>query len=319
MKRFILKFLLFIAPIVLLCYAVDSYLSTNLRKLKRGESQVWQEIYAGKINAKVWIYGASRAFVHIDPEILSDSLHQSAYNFGLNAYPIDIQYLRHHLLLKYNKKPKVIIHSLDFMTFQKRDDLFDPDQFLPFMLWDTLVAKHTMNYAGYTKADYYLPLARYYGKTAPIHLAFSLSTGKYPNKADRVNGYQGIEAEYVDAFAEGGSIKGTYNIKFDKQAINLFDRYLQECKRNGTKVIFVYTPEYISGQRYLANRPELFKLIKRFSAKYDIPLYDYSADEISFDKRYFYNAEHLNLRGSQLFSKKFAHDLKQDSFMKSIH
>jgi hypothetical protein len=319
MKKFLFRLLLFTAPILVLSYAADAFLSRNLKKLNSGESPVWRDIFEGKINSDIVIYGSSRAWQHIDPQALTDSLHYRAYNIGMQAYPFEMQYLRHQLLLKYNKKPKLIIHSLDFLTFQKRADLYDPAQFLPYMLWDTLVKKHTINYLGYTAFDYTLPLARYYGKTAPIHQAISLSSALAPNPPDRVRGYKGTGLEFTDAFAEGKAGMKTYTIKFDSATIRMFDDYLASCRRNNISVLFVYTPEYITGQRYVSNRAKLFALINKFSVKYHIPLYNYSKDTMCYQQKYFYNAEHLNAPGSDMFSKKFAAELKNSKWFKALN
>jgi predicted glycoside hydrolase/deacetylase ChbG (UPF0249 family) len=105
--------------------------------------------------------------------------------------------------------------------------------------------------------------------------------------------------------------KHKYEIEFDKPSLALFDQYLRECQKDSIKVIFVYAPEYIDGQHYIRNREQLFDIIHQFSKKYSIPLYDYTTDTMSYKKAYFYNSEHLNRTGSQLFTKKLVSDLKR--------
>jgi hypothetical protein len=55
-----------------------------------------------------------------------------------------------------------------------------------------------------------------------------------------------------------------------------------------------------------------------FGKKYDIPYLDYSNDTMSFNKVYFYNSTHMNIRGAELFSKKLVMDLKKDGLPKSL-
>ena len=52
-------------------------------------------------------------------------------------------------------------------------------------------------------------------------------------------------------------------------------------------------------------------IYKNISMKYNIPFLDYSSDTICLSKDYFYNAEHLNLMGTNLFSRKLTSDLKK--------
>jgi hypothetical protein len=312
MKGFIARFLLFFAPILLLLYGADVFISKNLIKSNFGEGSVWRDIYTGKVNSDIVIYGASRALQHIDPKIITDTLHQSSYNLGIEGYPFEMQYLRHRLFLKHNKKPRIIILSLDFLTFQKRADLYDIVQYLPYMLYDTLVRKYTQNYIGFTQWDYFIPLVRYYRQGVAVHRSVSLFKHKTPEPDDRVKGYYSEDKKYAPIFNDGpGDHDFNYKIKFDATAIKLFNDFLQECKKDHIQVILVYTPEYIAGQNFVKNRSEMFKLIDQFSKKYQVPLFDYSADRMCTDSTYFYNSEHLNKTGAQLFSKKFAGDLKR--------
>jgi hypothetical protein len=313
MKRFFVKLWVFVLPFLITLYGLDVFISKNLAKSNLADNSTWKAIYNGTVNADIVIYGASRALQHIDPAILEDTLHQSAYNLGIHAYNFEMQYLRHKLFLKYNKKPKLIICSLDFMTFQKRADLFNPGQFLPYMLFDSLMRKYTADYIGYKYCDYVIPLVRYYGQGQYIHSAVSLAISKTPNDADRAKGYYGTEQQFIPVFNEGAKDQRPYyDIKFDELSIQLFDRYLAECKAANIKVVFVYTPEYIYAHKFIRNRKQLFDLIHHFSEKYNIPLYDYSSDPMCNNTAYFYNSEHLNRAGSQLFSKKVASDLKRD-------
>ena len=51
---------------------------------------------------------------------------------------------------------------------------------------------------------------------------------------------------------------------------------------------------------------------KKLSKKHAIPFWDYSSDSISFNKDYFYNANHLNKTGADLFTAKFAERFKKE-------
>jgi hypothetical protein len=198
------------------------------------------------------------------------------------------------------------------MTFQKTTNPYNPDQFLPYMFRDTLMEKYIGSKGGYTRWDYILPMVRYYGHGTVVRHALSLFNRKTPEPNDRTKGYMPSDAKYVAVFNEGGKdTKPYYEIKFDEPTIQLFARFLKECNAANIKIVFVYTPEYIAGQKFVKNRDQLFGLIHKFSKEYNIPLYDYSTDTICLNKNYFYNSEHLNKTGAELFSKKLASDLKR--------
>jgi len=48
---------------------------------------------------------------------------------------------------------------------------------------------------------------------------------------------------------------------------------------------------------------------RQMSVEYGISLLDYSSVAWAADSTFFYNANHINLRGSELFSADLAHDL----------
>ena len=107
-------------------------------------------------------------------------------------------------------------------------------------------------------------------------------------------------------------------IPLDKKTIILFDRFLRECKIQKIEIIFVYSPEYIEGQRFVKNKNQIMATYRKFSMKYNIPFYDYSNDSMSYKKEYFYNALHLNKTGAELFTKRLIDTLKNTKPIKRL-
>ena len=164
MKKFIKSFLFFISPIILLSYFLDVFISANLKKSNQyaeKEFSCWNDVIEGKVNSDILIYGSSRAWKHISPKIFIDSLHISAYNLGIDGSNFSLQYFRHCMLLKYNRKPKIIIASLDMFTLENKKELYNSEQFLPYMLRNNDIKKATASYVGFNWYDYEIPLIRY--------------------------------------------------------------------------------------------------------------------------------------------------------------
>jgi hypothetical protein len=61
----------------------------------------------------------------------------------------------------------------------------------------------------------------------------------------------------------------------------------------------------------VTNREEVITTFKSAAQKYGLVFLDYSNDEISFNKDYFYNATHLNKKGSEFFTAKFSVDFRK--------
>lgn len=321
MKKFLKNLLIFLIPLLLVSFGLDHLLSNVLSKSNNhadGEYPTWNDLYAGNINSDIVIYGSSRAIVHINPKTISDSFQTSVYNLGINGHPFLLQHFRHTLLLKYNVQPIVIIQTLDVTSLDLESDLYNPDQFLPYMLNNKEMEQATLAFNGYKSIDYKIPLIRYYGKKGAFLEIIKLIFHKSGNTIMRIKGYQDKDKIWNDDLMKAQQELGSLEAKPDSSIVHLFEEYLNECKQKNIKVILVYTPEFIDGQKFVSNRSDIIDLYYRFSRKYDIPFFDYSGDSISFHKKYFYNSGHLNKTGADLFTAKLITDLKKTGRLSAV-
>jgi hypothetical protein len=313
MKKFISTILFFALPIITAMFVADYFISKNLKKSNQypGEFEVWNDIYDGNIKSDVAIYGSSRAWVHIDSEILEDSLELKTYNMGIDGHNFGLQYLRHIEYLKFNKTPKLIIVSVDAFSLQKKTDLYELAQFLPYMLWNGNIKKYTSSLNGFNFYDYYFPLIRYMGRIKKI--SSILRTNQNGEKKYRVKGYKGIERDWNEDVTKAQSARQHYEIGMDESIVALFNQFLIECRTKEIQVVLVYTPEYIGGRKFVINRNEVLNKLNDFSNKYNLLFLDYSKDELCLKKSYFYNASHLNKKGAEIFTTKLGRDLNRST------
>jgi hypothetical protein len=293
-------------------YSIDRFISENL-KISNSHSQreysTWNAIVDGKLDADIFVYGSSRACTHFDPKIIEDSLGQSVFNLGIEGHTFGMQYLRHLLALENNSKPKVIIHSVDIGTLQK-GRMYNPDQFLPYMLWNKTFYDYMSMYDGYSYFDYKIPLIRYYGKLEAIKTAIKMSSHQ-SNEVQRIKGYLGNDNSWNNDFDNAKKSMKKYVSLPDSLTLSLFDNYLAECKKNKIDVILVYSPYYIEGQEFIKNQSEIINIYEMLAQKYDFMFLDFTKDEICFDKKYFYNTSHMNKTGAELFTKKLCNQIKE--------
>ena len=295
-----------------LAYPLDVFISFLLKNTHAnpGEFEVWNDIYDSNIDCDLAIYGSSRAWVHIDPKIINDSLNYNAYNFGVDGHNFWVQYLRHKEYLKHNKAPKIIVLAVDVFSLDKRPDLYEKSQFLPYMLWNKTIFEGTKSYHGFNRLDFYIPLIRYFGDRNSFSdiMNNNLFSALSPNY--RENGFRAMDQEWNEDFRIAKSKMNTYQAKIDPASKRLFEKFIYECKTRGIQLILIYTPEFIEGQKFISNRSEIVDLFTEYSKTHKLVFLDYSTDSICLDKNNFYNSMHLNSRGSKEFSKKLAHDLK---------
>lgn len=312
MKKFLSRLFFFLITLLIIAFVADYSFSRLLEKTSGypGEMEVWNDIYRGKANCDIAIYGSSRAWVHFDPQILSDSLQQSCYNFGMDGHNFRLQYLRHLELVRHNKKPAHIILSVDMFTLEKRKDLYEPDQFLPFMLWNDNVREYTEPYIGYKNADYYIPLIRYAGKYKALRASWGVLRKKKSKEKYRSNGFRGMDRNWTNDLENAQASKNIYVVKPDKNSMELLERFIRECKENKIELTLVYAPEFLEGQQFVSNRQDIMNIYKRLATENSLSFLDYSSDSLCLVKRLFYNASHLNKEGASIFSSKLAHELK---------
>ena len=308
MKQFLSRLSIFLCVCLVILFVFDIIVSSYLANSNKcaGEIEVWNDIYEGTVESDILIYGSSRAWVHINPAILSDSLGDSAYNFGIDGHNFWMQYLRHLEYLRYNKPPKLIIHSVDVFTLEKRGDLFNMNQFLPFMLWNWNMYQYTSSEKGFMFFDYCIPFVRYFSQKSVIeNLDFSKNQTPY-----RIRGYKARHAQWNSDFDNARKKRKRHPIQIDSASVELYSQFIAECKQQNITLVMVYSPEYIEGQNYVLNRDEIMAVYTSIAQKHAIPFLDYSNDSLCFDKAYFYNASHLNALGSELFTKTLAHDIQ---------
>lgn len=313
MKSFLKSIIIFVFPIIVIAVFLDFFISTQLKLSKthaNREYPVWNDLYAGKINANILVMGSSRAWRHIDPRTIKDSLGLSAYNIGMDGQHIPMQLLRYQTLLKYNKQPKIIIYSLDFFMLKENERLFNKDQFLPYMLFNFEIFNKLKKYQDFNFYDYILPLVRYYGETTALMHVMKIIIFPKLNVNGRINGFLGTDKKWNNDFESVKKKMKNYSISIDRNVLNKFDNFLTDCENKNIKVYFVYSPEFIEGQKFVLNRNELINCLHLLANKHKIPFLNYSNDKICFNKKYFYNATHLNSSGADLFSKKMCSDLK---------
>ena len=312
MKLFLKKIMIYGILAIGISLLVDGFISRELKKSTSfafGESEIWHTIYEGNLDANLVIYGSSRAWVHIDPQMIEDSLQVSAYNLGIDGHNFWLQYLRHKELLKHNETPKTIILTVGPFTLRKRNDLYNYEQFLPYIFKQD-VRDFTKSYEGFSKLDYYLPLFRFRGqKDALKHAMTSVFSSERP-ASYRVKGYRGRNRTWNDDLEKAKSKMKSFHIDTNSETVTLFETFFKECKTLGINLVMVYAPEYIEGQRFIENRQEVLEIYQTMNSKYEAPFLDYSQDDICKDKTLFYNSMHLNIKGSKRFTHKLINDLK---------
>lgn len=317
MKQFLKKTALFLLVVATFATITDLLVTNALKKVDKGDLASWNKIYNGQLSEDVLIYGSSRARVHFDPRIFKSELGISAYNMGMDGHNFLMLKARHDAILRNNNPPRLIVLSVDYYTLNKREDLYNSNQFLPYIL-EPEIRKTTREYKGFDVYDYNFPMVRYIGRQGMVIEGFRAMLGK-PLVAHET--YNGFVPQFLpwDNKLETLIKQGQkYKTSIEERYVTLLRNFFADSRKRGINVLMVYAPEYIKGQQFVQGREKMMEVFQRLSREQKVTFWDFSNDELSRDKGLFYNALHLNARGAELFTRKFVDMLRERNDLLSL-
>lgn len=289
--------------------AIDIFISKTFLKsnLFYGEYNVWNDILNKNVDDDLIIYGSSRSFVHINPEILDEELNVNSYNLGLNGHKIKFQKYRHDLALSNNLKPKNVIINLDINALIDVEP-YSARQFLPMLFFNKYLYDLLDDSLDISKWDLFIPLIRYreFDMKPSEFFMEMYKVYMYSNydQYKRKKGFIGNESDWEPGVSKCENIKLSVN-----RIQDLID-IIEDLKKINANIILINSPEYITQIESEINRQEIIDLYTKISDKYNIPFIDYSNDSINYQKDLFYNTDHLNAKGANIFTKKLVEDIK---------
>ena len=308
MKKFLVRFFIWLGIAFLMAIPIDLMISSGLRKTDIRKYAAWNDIYRGNICADLVVVGSSRAWCGYNTYILDSLLHCNSYNLGLDGHYFDMQFVRYQTYRRYNRKPKMVIVNTDFSTFgaTTSNKLYEREQFFPYIcdgtLFDAVKDKKDISIL-----ERFLPLFRYYGYRDDYEDGFLAFFGKTKfTDGGMYKGYRGDEDSWkVEPLPEKDSIKIE---SFDVPTIKLFVIFMQHLSEEDIKVVFVKSPVYEDFYQVI-NLQKSDSIFNAIAKHYNIPVLDYYLSDINKDTSNFSNYTHLNKKGSELFTMKLCRDL----------
>lgn len=313
MKKFLIKSIIFVAVLFLSFFIIHNILIFGLKQLRTGDYGVWNRIVNGEINADILILGSSRALVHFDCQVIESATGRSCFNIGLNGSRLNLQLPLLKTYLKHNRYPQFLIVSLDCNSLQLSKEIHRPSQYLPYLDED-IIYKNLLQLDSrfwlYKHIPFY-SVAAFNKTTNSSFLGYALIglRGGRVNDA-RENGYLPRDREWSDEFQNFRyqHLNGI-SLPIEQEAIDCLKDVVDLCRLNGIYLVLVYPPEYFEAQELTLNRKEIFQLYESIAASAQAPFWDFSDNAISYNKKYFYNSQHLNRLGATVFSKDVASKL----------
>ena len=297
----------FAVILLLLSVAADCVISSGLRKSNNRLYSVWNDIYDSNINPDILIMGSSECMFGFNTYIIDSLLNCNSYNIGVNGHAFPFQLLRYNTYRRFCYQPKVLIISLSFIdAFSAARYAFEREQLFPYV-WDDSLIDGVSEDMKITFFDRYLPYYRYYGYREIIEdgvrsfIGKTSSTGKELYKGFRSDDYEWNCGNLRDNIV--------YQAAVEPEVVSMLCGFIRQSEKDGISVVLVEFPEYHPIREVYGNVLQVERVFDSIAHELQVPLLDYSELDISFDSMNYYDPNHLNTRGSELFTIRFCHDL----------
>ena len=296
MKRYITRIIVFF--VIIACFDwVFGNVCYYLSKHAKGSDTQRTDYIMNRCQDDVIILGSSRALHHYVSSVLSDSLHQSVYNCGMEGNGIVSQYaVLSSLLERYT--PKMVIY-----------DVFAAD----------MIKSDNMRYLKALKPYSNRPvLKRFFNDQSPMELV-KLQSNFYkfnntfvslvvdcvnPPFINKAGGYQPLMGvmDYDPSPYQTQVPKG----EWDDLKKRYFLEMIQLCKQKNIQLVVFLSPYYG------ATSSDDFRNMAQLCKDEGVPFIDYySHPAFVHTKSYFQDPSHLNEQGAILYTQKISHWLKQ--------
>jgi len=283
----------------------------GLRQVDYDDFGVWNQTVNGEINSDIVCTGSSRTLVHFDPRIIGKELGLTCFNLGLDGSPLNFQLPLLKSYLKHNRPPKILLQGLGVLSVHSRQNIYKAYQYIPYLdeepIYQNLVRYDPKFWRyrylpGFGFATYGLQLRSF---------AFDGLMGR-TQESNRIMGFTPVYQDWTDAFdrfKEENPNGVTYEI--EPEALNNLREIIRLAREKGSQVILVYSPEYYENQELTNNFDEIMESFRAISKEMQVPFFEYSKDSLSYHRELFYNSQHLNAKGAELFSHKLASRLQE--------
>lgn len=280
---------------------MDYLIKVGIRTSNYYEISKWNEVIEGGIDADILVVGSSRAMVHFDPAQIEERTGLSCYNLGLDGSKYEAQKKVLELYLKHNRKPKKIIWSLDFTSFQEVEGIYRYEQFIPF--WEEPKVKEILALNQNMDLNYLeYPIVRYSNNSSMKYrglLSFAPINHSEPNL---YKGFRIQNKKWDGKFEEFMKVNtGGRNVLFDTLIFEDFIKFNSGLIQEKVVVTWCVAPYYEEAIAAISNYQQILSTIKRNANLLEVPFLDISNSYISNSKDNFYNGSHLNQKGVTLF------------------
>jgi hypothetical protein len=308
MKKFLLRLFLFFVLVNAILFAVKLGTDYFLHKSTDPLFSAWNEIQHLKKSPELLVIGNSKAATHYNPALMDSVTGLISYNLGMDGLTSIQQEERYKYYRQFNNKPKVFLLNMENVMYYYRDDIIQPQQYLPF-LDDTLISDQCLS-MGMNPLRIYTPQFRYFEADICFEAAFKQIVGLPDNEQFRRNkGFLGISPDFnEEAYKKLVDSKPAALINIELMLRH--ERFLKSLTNDGIKVIMVFPPQYSDYSIHIQELGVLRAYFRNLSLRLGVEYWDYTESDISDNKSNFFDHHHMNLEASNRYSLEISKRIK---------
>lgn len=277
--------------------------------LKKNHSDIYgkmNELVLGHEPFDVAFIGSSRVNLTVNPEVIDSVAKVNSFNFGFDGANIVDFEMHVRAYLKSHPKPKLFVLNIDPKMLNVETEIKVPSKYLPYIdhpeIYDSL-----KNYSRWPFVAKYLPfVATSFYTDAIVNQSVQ---GYIAPDRKMLNYYKGF-SPLTRVWSKGDlSAADLLAVVHTPKGFSLFRSFLAMIRKEGIPLYLMYSPQYFFPEYDGMHRKYMDELNK-VAFEYGYEITDYSALALCHDKKYFFDATHLNIEGANLFSKKLAEDIR---------
>ncbi len=289
------SFLFKLSACLLVVFIVDFMIGTLLKKYYFKQKYGYDAMTTyciEKANAKMLVFGSSRAMDIFDPDIFEKKMGVSCYNVGRVGEPVFYHYAILQCVLK-RYKPNMVILSFDAGNFSKNQDSYDRITALLPYYSDHPEIRTVVNLKGpYERLKLLSHIYPYNSLVLPIISGYSVQSKiKYMHN----NGFIPLNKTFTGPLP---TFDYSAEKEMDTVKINSYKAFIEQCIKSGIQ-LYIACPPYMINS---IGTDQSIIIAKKIAKEYGINFFDYSRDSFFINKPgLFADFRHLNKTGAGLF------------------
>ena len=286
------------------------FVKTGLHKYNNHSTERLTEILENNTYYDILFIGSSRTHTTINPKIIDSICKVSSYNAGIDGGNLFEFKMIYNAFLQNHPSPGLLVLTIDLSSFNLQKKFFNYTQYFPFL--NNKVVDSSLSNNGHNtmpqKIFPFLSITDFddYSRGNAIKGLTGAGTQIAPGEFQ----YKGYLSNTNSFISSINTLKTPGQIVVSEDAIKDLRDILETCKKNNTRLIFTYAPEFnFELQKQVSNSKQIFEMISGIAKENNIEYLRGDSLDICRNPKLFANFGHLNTKGAAEYSEILAKDL----------